>query len=74
MHEFSEKLSYSGKNNIKVYSIPTTYELIINSRMEANEENQIVGNSAKSYPFTVRQPLIKGICFLHLLRHTIKLH
>lgn len=68
MHEFSEKLSYSEKNNIKVYSIPTTYELIINSRMEANEENQIVGNSAKSYPFTVRQPLIKGICFFTFIK------
>ena len=27
MHEFADKLEYTGKNNIIVYSVPTTYEL-----------------------------------------------
>ena len=63
MHEFANKLEYTGKNNIKVYSVPTTYELLIDSNLAANISTTPNTNTTKAYPFTVRQPLLKGICF-----------
>jgi hypothetical protein len=63
MHEFSEELEYTGKNNIKVYAIPSSYELLIDSDMKVKMETIPSTNTIKSYPFTVRQPLVKGICF-----------
>ena len=39
MHEFSEELEYTGKNNIKVYAIPSSYELLIDSDMKVKMEN-----------------------------------
>lgn len=63
MHEFAEKLEYTGKNNIKVYTVPSSFELLIDSDMKIKKETLSDTNTIKSYPFTVRQPLVKGICF-----------
>lgn len=68
MHEFSEKPAYSGRNNIKVYSVPATYELTVNSKMETFKEHLPAENTPKAYPFTVRQPLYKGICFFTFVK------
>lgn len=63
MYEFAEKLEYTGKNNIKVYAVPSSYELLIDSDMKVKKETIPNTNTIKSFPFTVRQPLVKGICF-----------
>lgn len=63
MHEFAEKLEYTGKNNIKVYTVPSSFELLIDSDMKIKKETLSDTNTIKSYPFSVRQPLVKGICF-----------
>lgn len=63
MHEFAEKLEYTGKNNIKVYAVPSSIELLIDSDMKIRKETLSDTNSIKPYPFTVRQPLVKGVCF-----------
>ena len=63
MYEFAEKLEYTGKNTIKVYAVPSSYELLIDSDMKVKNETIPSTNTTKSFPFTVRQPLVKGICF-----------
>ena len=63
MHEFAEKLEYTGKNNIRVYSVPTSYELLIDSNMKTKEKTTLNSDTSKAYPFTLRQPLTKGVCF-----------
>ena len=63
MHEFAEKLEYTGKNNIKVYAVPSSFELLVDSEMNIKKETFFNTNTIKSYPFTVRQPLVKGVCF-----------
>ncbi|MBR3519794.1 MAG: DUF262 domain-containing protein [Paludibacteraceae bacterium] len=63
MHEFAEKLDYTGRNNIIVYSVPSTYELLVDSNMVAKANIISNINTTKAYPFTIRQPLLKGICF-----------
>ena len=68
MHEFAEKLEYTGKNNIIVYSVPTTYELLIDSNMAVNMSTTPKTNTTKAYPFTIRQPLLKGICFFTFIK------
>ena len=67
MHEFSEKLEYTGKNNMKVYTVPSSYELLFDSEMKVTKETIPNANTTKVYPFTVRQPLIKGICFFSFI-------
>ena len=56
-------LKYTGKNTIKVYAVPSSYELLIDSDMKVKNETIPSTNTTKSFPFTVRQPLVKGICF-----------
>lgn len=68
MHEFADKLEYTGKNNIKVYTVPTTYELPINSDMTIDASTILNTNTTKEYPFTVRQPLLKGVCFFAFIK------
>lgn len=68
MHEFADKLEYTGKNNMKVYTVPTTYELSINSDMTIDPNTILNTNTTKEYPFTVRQPLLKGICFFAFIK------
>lgn len=63
MHEFADKLEYTGKNNMRVYYVPTSYELLIDSNLKTKEESMLKTNTEKAYPFTIRQPLTKGICF-----------
>lgn len=63
MFEFADKLEYTGRNNIRVYFVPNSYELLIDSNLETKEESILKTNSKKAYPFTIRQPLTKGICF-----------
>ena len=63
MYEFAEKLEYTGRNNIKFYTIPSPFELLIDSDMKIKKETIPNANTIKTYPFTVRQPLVKGICF-----------
>ena len=63
MCEFAEKLEYTGKNNMKVYAVPSSYELLFDSEMKVTESTISNTNITKAYPFTVRQPLVKGACF-----------
>ena len=68
MHEFADRLRYTGRNNIRVYSVPTSYELLIGSDMRVKEEPSLNTNMTKAYPFTIRQPLTKGICFFTFIK------
>ena len=63
MHKIEKKLKYTSKNNIKVYTVPSSFELLIDSDMKIKKEPLSDTNTIKPYPFTVRQPLVKGICF-----------
>lgn len=63
MHDFSDTLEYTGRNNIRIYSVPTSYELLIDSEMRTKGEVILTTNTSKAYPFTLRQPLTKGFCF-----------
>ena len=67
MREFSEKLEYTGKNNMKVYAVPSSYELLFDCEMKVTKEAIPNTNTTKVYPFTVRQPLVKGICFFSFI-------
>ena len=67
MCEFAEKLEYTSKNNMKVYTVPFSYELLFDSEMKVTEEIVSKTNTTKVYPFTVRQPLVKGICFFSFI-------
>ena len=68
MHEFADKLRYTGRNDIRVYSAPSSYELLIGSDMRIKEESSLNTNMTKAYPFTIRQPLTKGICFFTFIK------
>ena len=68
MHEFADKLRYTGRNDIRVYSVPSSYELLIGSDMRIKEESSLNTNMTKAYPFTIRQPLTKGICFFTFIK------
>lgn len=68
MHEFADKLRYTGRNNIRVYEVPASYELLIGSNMRAKKESFLNNNMTKAYPFTIRQPLTKGICFFTFIK------
>lgn len=63
MHEFADKLEDTGRNNIRVYSVLTSYELHIDSEMNVKKEPTLNTKTLKAYPFTLRQPLTKGVCF-----------
>lgn len=68
MHEFADKLRYTGRNSIRVYSVPTSYELLIGSDMKAKEKRSLNTNIGKEIPLTIRQPLTKGICFFSYIK------
>ena len=68
MHEFADKLRYTSRNDIRVYEVPASYELLIGSDMRAKEELSLKTNMTKAYPFTIRQPLTKGICFFTFIK------